>query len=79
MLQIDRKGKTFAILLIYHKFPINRSNLDEVYTAERFILQRNFSEPKNPRFIIESGFKSRAGHNGARTVVVLSLKFKGNE
>ena len=39
-----------------------------VYTAERFMLHWNFSEPKNPRFIIESGFKSRAGNNGARTV-----------
>ena len=33
------------------------------------MLHWNFSEPKNPRFIIESGFKSRAGNNGARTVV----------
>ena len=32
------------------------------------MLHWNFSEPKNPRFIIESGFKSRAGNNGARTV-----------
>ena len=39
-----------------------------VYIAERVVLQGNFSEPKNPRFIIESGFKSRAGNNGARTV-----------
>ena len=40
-----------------------------VYNAEWFILQGNFSEPKNLRFIIESGFKSRAGYNGARTVL----------
>ena len=53
----------------------NRSNYDNiitilaaVYTAERFELQGNFFEPQNPRFIIESGFKSRAGYNGARTV-----------
>ena len=39
-----------------------------VYTAERFVIQRNFSDLKNPRFIIKSGFKSRAGNNGARTV-----------
>ena len=28
----------------------------------------NFSEPQNPRFVIESSFKSRAGYNGARMV-----------
>ena len=39
-----------------------------VYTAERFVIQWNFFDLKNPRFIIESGFKSRAGYNGARTV-----------
>ena len=32
------------------------------------MIHRNFSDLKNPRFIIESGFKSRAGYNGARTV-----------
>ena len=26
---------------------------------------RNFSEPKNPRFIIKRSFKSRAGYDGA--------------
>ena len=31
-------------------------------------ITRNFSEPQNPRFIIESGFKSRAGYAGTRTV-----------
>ena len=44
-----------------------------VYTAERFIIQWNFSDLKNPRFIIESGFKSRAGYNGARTVFWYSI------
>ena len=29
---------------------------------------RTFSEPHNPRFIIESGFKSRADYNGVRNV-----------
>ena len=33
-------------------------------------MQWNFSDLKNPRFIFESGFKSRAGYNGARTVYV---------
>ena len=42
--------------------------LAAVYIAERLELQGNFFEPQNPRFIIESGFKSRAGYNGARTV-----------
>ena len=37
------------------------------------MLHWNFSEPKNPRFIIESGFKSRAGYNGARTVYKSSI------
>ena len=40
-----------------------------VYIAERFIIHWNFSDLKNPRFIIQSGFKSRAGYNGARTVI----------
>ena len=31
-------------------------------------ITRNISESQNPWFIIESGFKSRAGYNGARTV-----------
>ena len=31
-------------------------------------ITRNFFEFQNPRFIIESGFKSRADYNGARTV-----------
>ena len=38
-----------------------------VYIAEPFIIQWNFSDLKNPRFIIESSFKSRVGYNGART------------
>ena len=42
--------------------------LAAVYIAERLELHGNFFEPQNPRFIIESGFKSRAGYNGARTV-----------
>ena len=29
---------------------------------------RNLFETQNPRFIIESGFKSRAGYNGAHTI-----------
>ena len=41
-----------------------------VSTAEQFIIQWNFFNLKNPRFIIESGFKSRAGYNGARTVIL---------
>ena len=31
-------------------------------------ITRNFSESQNPRLIIESTFKSRAGYNGAHTV-----------
>ena len=47
-----------------------------VYTAERFIIQWNFFCLKNLRFIIESGFKSRAGYNGARTVCAKSAFFR---
>ena len=36
-------------------------------------ITRNFSEPQNLRFIIESGFKSRAGYNGGCTVFVFLL------
>jgi len=39
-----------------------------VYTAERFVLQKTFLS----RFIIKSGFKSRAGYNGVRTVYCLA-------
>ena len=48
--------------------------LAAAYIAERFVYTQNFSEPQNPRFIIESGFKSRAGYNGARTVDKIILK-----
>ena len=47
--------------------------LSAVYTAERFVLQKNFSGPQNPRFIIESGFKSRAVFNGACTVYQIEV------
>ena len=33
-------------------------------------IRRKLSEPQNPWFIIKSGFKSRAGYDGARTVIV---------
>ena len=49
-----------------------------VYNAERFVMQWNFFDLKNPRFIIESGFKSRAGYNGARTVHDLSINYQLN-
>ena len=70
-LQIDRKGKTFAATIgirIRTIFQFLIVLQTAVYTAERFEMPRNFSDLKNPRFIIESGFKSRAGYNGARTV-----------
>ena len=47
--------------------------LAAVYATERLVFTRNFSEPQNPRFIIKSGFNSRAGYNGARTVVKSGL------
>jgi hypothetical protein len=40
-----------------------------VYTAERFVIQWNFFDLKNPRFIIESGFKSRAVSNQERVIM----------
>ena len=67
MLQIDQKEKLWPFCKTI-KTANKYVKLDAVYNAERFILQGNFSESKNPRFIIESGFKSRAGYNGARTV-----------
>ena len=36
---------------------------------------RNISEPQNPRFIIESGFKSRAGYNDTRRVGKLNAAY----
>ena len=45
--------------------------LAAVYATERLVFTRNFSEPQNPRFIIKSGFNSRAGYDGAHTVVEL--------
>ena len=50
--------------------------LAAVYIAERFELHGNFFELQNPRFIIESGFKSRAGYNGARTVYLTEYQDK---
>ena len=44
-----------------------------VYNAERFVIRWNFYDLKNPRFIIKSGFKSRAGYNGARTVYAIDF------
>ena len=38
--------------------------LGTIYVVNKEILQ------KNPRFVIKSGFKSRAGYNGACTVVI---------
>ena len=32
------------------------------------LISRNFSDSQNPRFILECGFKSRVGYNGAHTV-----------
>ena len=31
-------------------------------------IKRNLSDPQKQRFIIESGFKSKTGYNGARRV-----------
>ena len=42
--------------------------LAAVYIADRLVFPRNFSKPQNSRFIIESGFKSRAGYVCTRTV-----------
>ena len=36
-------------------------------------IAKNFFEPQNPRFIIESNFKSRAGYNSAHTVYCLAV------
>ena len=44
--------------------------LAAVYTAEWFVLNETFSYLQNPWFIIENEFKSRAGYNGARTVLI---------
>jgi hypothetical protein len=44
-------------------------------------ITRNFSEPQNLQFIIKSGFKSRAGYNGAYTVyrsLTLKLNIAGS-
>ena len=39
-----------------------------------YCINRNFSEPQKPHFIIESGFKSRAGYNGTCTVRIQELQ-----
>ena len=69
--------------LIYRIRPIKSRGLyifysifTSVYIVERLVLQAIYALLKeilqlwgqNPRFIIESDFKSRAGYNGARTV-----------
>ena len=51
---------------------LNLSKSEKINCGLRYravCIPRNFSEPQNPQFIIESGFKSRAGYNGARRVV----------
>ena len=63
------KRKTFAVTIRIRIFQFLIVIQTAVYVAERFIMHWNFSDLKNPRFIIKSGFKSRAGYNGARTVV----------
>ena len=60
--------KTFALCKTIKNWKKCSNLQTAVYTAERFVIHWNFSDLKNPRFIIESGFKSRAGYNGARTV-----------
>ena len=51
--------------------------LAEVFIAEGFIFTRNFFDSQNPRFIFKSGFKSRAGYNGARMVYVCVYQLMG--
>ena len=61
--------KNWKIVLIF-------DNLQTaVYNAERSVIQWNFFGLKNPRFIIESGFKSRAGYNDTRRVGKLNAAY----
>ena len=41
------------------------------YAAERPLFLDSFFKTQNPQLINESGFKSRAAYNGARTIVSL--------
>ena len=61
-------------------YPMKTTELrnKELLLNLRFLLKsgcitRNFSEPLNPRFIIDSGIKSRAGHNGTCTVALIPM------
>ena len=63
------KRKTFAVTIRIRIFQFLIVIQTTVYAAERFILHWNLFDLRNPRFIIESGFKSRKGYNGARTVI----------
>ena len=66
-------GKTFSATIttiIFQFLMVYKLGLIQtaVYIAERFVIPWNVFDLKNLRFIIESGFKLRAGYNGARTV-----------
>ena len=51
-----------------------RSKISLGLLCRALCITRNFCDPQNPLFIIESGFYSRAGYNGPCTVHETSLK-----
>ena len=65
---IEKEKNNFHVWFVKISKMKKQVILAAVYIAERFELLGNFFQPQNPRFVIKSGFKSRAGYNGARTV-----------
>ena len=57
-------GYFFAVHTILHSTSVQNRSL----YCRAVCIKRNFSLLQNPRFIIESGFQSRAGYNGTHIV-----------
>ena len=73
MTSLSKTYRTRAIITrgLYFFYPI----FTAVYNQERLILQTTYvlkrgNSKKMLRFIIKSGFKSRAGYDGVRTVII---------
>ena len=68
LMQVATKNRIVGYFFVVHTILHNNSVSKLGFILQSGFITKNFSEPQNPRFIIESGFKSRAGYNGARTV-----------
>ena len=63
--KMEQKQKRLGCIM--HTYVLHYCGYCGLY-CRAVCITRNFSELQNPRFIIESGFKSRADYNSTRTV-----------